>query len=1329
MYLLVKRYSVNFWRVGLFILSVWSVQVVAHSLNSLHINQYGIADGLPDSTINAIAQDGLGFIWFGTDDGLVRFDGVNFTKFNQSNGLENRTSQVTQLFVDTENNLWVTFDCSVHVLQPNEQRFKYVYGFEDINSINKTAFQISQVSPHMLSILTTQGVYLFNPQQPMQAPTIINTIEPLKATLTANNKLLFASDRGFYALSSDRSEFIPTQLLPKNAIITQVLNANNRIYVATSNQGLYELNQQLEVTAHYSTTSAIPIRENYITSLAVDNSARIWVGFYSRGVQLLQDNAIVKQIRYDQTDSHSLSSNLIKRIFVADNGDVWLGTERGGINHFRKNSEQLYHLKHSVLEKSPLSGNDVTAIAADKYLRGWIASNIDGISVYNPVTQYNEVIDKALAGLKIAKLHIDEQYTWVLDEQGLTKIDIDQLSVIATYTTENSELPAGKLVDWLPIDDEHALITHREDGISLFSLADLSFTQFTTNNSSLMTNQFSQMIKINNINWISSNVGLHTFDPFTRAFTHFLFTPQQNITQVNHLTTNRQGHIVLSTNNGMHIFDPLSKQFVLTQFPHKIMMMNIQATLVSDSGTYWSTLKNGLIEYRDNMDSFAWYTLADGLQGNEFNAGVSYRNSKGNFVFSGLNGITVLNPNALSKPPIKLKIASLKAIFKDGSTQSFYNIHEPKLSFERAVDVIQIRLGDTSFTSHTNNQFEYVGPEGMTEFDGFSFAFSPEPGNHQIQIINPSNNTNSSLIDPLVLSVKYPIPFLQTVYAYALIAAIGILVIYLSVWYRTHQVKQQAEQLKILVDKRTDDLRKQTEISRQQAQQLESIVAEKDTIFETISHELRTPLTLIRGPINQLRNYSMEPEAQTMLNILVRNADRLNTLVKKVFELSISDQLPDTSANNAITDLALVIKQQAVIFEPYLEQKQQTFTYPEFAPLKLPVPMYNLETIISNLLSNAIKYTPVGGHIEIKIEVESHFVNIHVIDSGIGIKQDEIKMIFNRFYRSASQHSEMEEGTGLGLAIVEQLVDKAEGIIKVDSKLEEGTQFTVILPNTLEQSYREIIVNDDQPCLLCIDDNHDILMYLENLFSGDYQVHTANTAVAGLTIAQDILPDLIISDIMMPEMDGIEFLQQLKSQQITNHIPVILLTAKNSQEARIQGLASAASDYINKPFEEEELRLKTRNIIAEQELIRRRYTSTISVPGKPMTANSDTPNIEEIEHSNFIDLLNTILAKESVDPNFGVQDLSAISGVSDRQLLRRIKSATGIGVSEFIRNYRLHRAAELLLSGASASLAAYESGFTSPSYFSTSFKKLFGITPKQFTQRQKIEDIVLKNQA
>ena len=338
---------------------------------------------------------------------------------------------------------------------------------------------------------------------------------------------------------------------------------------------------------------------------------------------------------------------------------------------------------------------------------------------------------------------------------------------------------------------------------------------------------------------------------------------------------------MLSTNNGMHIFDPLSKQFVPTQFPHKIMMMNIQATLVADSGTYWSTLKNGLIEYRDNMDSFAWYTLADGLQGNEFNAGVSYRNSKGNFVFSGLNGITVLNPNALSKPPIKLKIASLKAIFKDGSTQSFYNIHEPKLSFERAVDVIQIRLGDTSFTSHTNNQFEYVGPEGMTEFDGFSFAFSPEPGNHQIQIINPSNNTNSSLIDPLVLSVKYPIPFLQTVYAYALIAAIGILVIYLSVWYRTHQVKQQAEQLKILVDKRTDDLRKQTEISRQQAQQLESIVAEKDTIFETISHELRTPLTLIRGPINQLRNYSMEPEAQTMLNILVRNADRLNTFSQK----------------------------------------------------------------------------------------------------------------------------------------------------------------------------------------------------------------------------------------------------------------------------------------------------------------------------------------------------------------------------------------------------------------------------------------------------------------
>jgi CheY-like chemotaxis protein/nitrogen-specific signal transduction histidine kinase len=527
---------------------------------------------------------------------------------------------------------------------------------------------------------------------------------------------------------------------------------------------------------------------------------------------------------------------------------------------------------------------------------------------------------------------------------------------------------------------------------------------------------------------------------------------------------------------------------------------------------------------------------------------------------------------------------------------------------------------------------------------------------------------------------------------------------------RTRQVKRTAEELALIVDKRTNDLRKQTEISRQQTLKLEQTVAEKEAIFETISHELRTPLTLIQGPVQQLRNYQMEPEAQTMLNILVRNAERLNTLVKKIFELSVSDKLPNIKDTTPITDLSLVIKQLAQIFKPYTEQQKQTFTYPHFASLKVTLPMYNLETILSNLLSNAVKYTPPGGEININVETDRHFVTIQVSDTGKGIKEKDIPHIFNRFYRVDHAKGDGQDGAGLGLAIVQQLVDKVDGIIKVDSEFGKGTTFSVILPNNLNQQYHPKLLKEEQPCILCIDDNNDILMYLNNLFKDEYQVHTANSSSDGLTLANDLLPDLIISDIMMPDMDGIELLNILKADVITNHIPVILLTAKNSKAARLEGLASAASDYINKPFEEEELRLKTRNILAEQEAIRRKYLKSVANIRTSDELHDQTPQSDFMQH------LYAILQAHYQKTEFTVQDLARLSNVSDRQLLRRLKNETGIGVSEFIRNYRLHKAADLLKAGKSASFTAYEVGFTSPSYFSTSFKKLFNTTPKQFSQ-------------
>jgi len=1315
---------VRYWQVALLCLFFIFTDVLAHSRDSLHINNYGIADGLPDSTINAIEQDSLGFLWFGTDDGLVRYDGVTFKKFDTANGLKNRTNKVTQLFVDTNDNLWVTFDCSIHVLFANEQIFTYVHGFADINTIDKSVNAISQLSPHIVSVMTSQGAFLFNTNFISNNPQFIPSSEPLIDLVKINDTQYFIGYNEFYTLSTDRESLhaIGLDIFPEDINITTVLSFNNLLYIGTQNHGLFILDQSLNLIKEFSPDSSEhPLSHRFVSSFSVDDSQRVWVGLKTGGLVLLQANTLNKTLLFDPTDPHSLTTNFVNALYTTSNGDVWIGTDRGGINHFRASSEKLYYLKHSVLQDSAISGNDVTAIAVDKYQRGWLASNSDGISVYNPDTYVNFVINQELAGLKVTKLHIKDQYAWALDEVGITKIDIDTLKVVSTYTAENSDLPAGNLMDWLSINNEQALLTHRSNGITLFNLPDLSFTQFTVQNSDLPTNQFGQMININGQVWISSNVGLHLFEPEQQIFNHYLFSAEQNINTVNHITTNHDNHIVLSSNNGVHVFDPLAKTFVTKNFPDAISSMNIQATLVTESGVHWSTLKNGLIEYQNQAPRFAWYTEADGLQGEEFNPGVAYKNIRGMYVFSGLNGITVLDPKALVKPEIKLQIAQMKVLYLDGSEELFTNIHNDSMLFDKAIDVIQIDLGDINFSTHKAPTFEYFTQTGMTAFNDFKIVFTPKAGTSTINIVNPMYAFDNVMAPPVQLHIEHPIPWYSTPFGFIAIVIAAMAGVFGIVTLRTRQVKRTAEELGRLVEKRTNDLRRQTEISRLQAEKLALTVAEKDSIFETISHELRTPLTLIQGPVQQLRNYKMEPEAQTMLNILVRNADRLNTLVKKVFELSVSDKLPETSSSAAITDLSLVIKQLANIFTPYTEQRQLSFVYPEFATLKVTIPLYNLETILSNLLSNAVKYTQKGGEIRVEVEADEHFVSIHVIDTGVGIAEHEIPLIFNRFYRSQSEHIDIEDGTGLGLAIVEQLVDKADGLIKVTSELEMGSRFSVIFPNTLNQTYQLNTVDQDLPCILCIDDNEDILTYLENLFKHEYQIHTANSSIAGLTIAKDLLPDLIISDIMMPEMDGIEVLNALKSDRITNHIPVILLTAKSSQASRLEGLSSAASDYINKPFEEEELRLKTRNIIAEQESIRRRYLASVS-------AVEPEDNFEgQMSPSTFIHQLDNILLAHYNKPDFTVQDLANLMGMSDRQLLRRLKNETGIGASEFIRNFRLNIAADLLKAGKPASFAAYEAGFTSPSYFSTSFKKLFKMTPKQFSKKQKLDSIISQN--
>ncbi|MEM1320859.1 MAG: ATP-binding protein [Bacteroidota bacterium] len=526
-----------------------------------------------------------------------------------------------------------------------------------------------------------------------------------------------------------------------------------------------------------------------------------------------------------------------------------------------------------------------------------------------------------------------------------------------------------------------------------------------------------------------------------------------------------------------------------------------------------------------------------------------------------------------------------------------------------------------------------------------------------------------------------------------------------------------------------------------EAQRLQELDQLKSRYFTNISHELRTPLSLILDPLRQLQSGTQQPRQQQLIATATHNARRISSLIDQMLDLDklearkMSLKYRNADLNSALSGLVATFEHSATNKNIDLQLVSKG------KPLLVWYDMDAVEKILSNLLSNALKFTPESGQIKVQLREQERWAEIIVQDSGIGISPEQLPNIFDRFYQADDSGTRAYEGTGIGLALAKELAELHGGQLSAQSELGAGSQFRLLLPlgkdhvkieshseQELVQPVRrlgdQLMVppqveplpvegKDDQPIVLLIEDQQELRHYIGAQLSAYFSVVEAANGQEGIDKALATVPDLIISDIMMPKLDGLEVCRQLKAQELTAHIPIILLSAKSQQEDKLEGLKQMADDYLVKPFDSQELKLRAQNLIEQRQQLRLRFTKN---KGGLKPSDITVSSVDEVFLTNLLQAIEQHMS----DEGFGVEQLSQAAGMSRSQLHRKLKALTGQSPSSFMRSIRLQRAYQLLEKEAgTASEIAFQVGFSNANYFFKSFKNQFGITPGQVLKGEK----------
>ncbi len=1141
----------------------------------------------------------------------------------------------------------------------------------------------------------------------------------------------------------------------------------NCLWLGTWNYGLIQFNLTTKTYKYFQqqSTSLTSLRSNNTYRLLLDSKGTLWVGTWGGGLNRF--NRKTEQFEKVNLDIQGIFTNdnqIILTIQEDASGLLWVGTDGAGVFKFNLKQKKFKNIGYENIRNNFIKGTHIISVFVDPFNKLWTSTKGGGIFYAANGQKFEQIkiIEKEAAqNLPLlyqcrAFLQVDK-YLWAATDKGLMRI-LNEGNKVGKYeiylpNSNDSNFIGGKKISTLVQDARGKIwIGTQENGLSCITGFNKKnqpiFKNFPPNyglRGALQNERVScLLIDSKQRLWVGTYKGLHLYKPGTNQFDVFVQTddPSKSISNntILCLSEDELGNIWAGTQYGLNKITGIKEsKLLVTSFTNKDGLPSdyIHAIIPDKQGIIWASTNKGIIRFNQNNKSITVFDKRDGIQSVIFSENASFKDKKNQFYFGGLEGLTYFFPDSIVInqfiPPIYFTNLTVNNVpYEFGAEQAegfilqkpFYETDAITLNYKENIFSIEFAALDYHAPDKNeymyklqgfNKDWVYAGNSRLVSFTNL------KPGTYYLQV-KATNSDKVWCLAPHQLQINILPPPWKTWWAYTIYIALFLLLLWLT---RYLGLRQEALKNQLTI----------TKLAREQESELADF---KERLFTNISHEFRTPLTLILGPLDDLlQRKKLEATVEKSLRLIQKQSKRMLRMVNQLLDF----QKAEVGKLKLTLQPGEIISFCYEVFTLFNDEANRRNIEYRFEPkekfLSFTFDYNKLEIILFNILSNAFKYAPNNGKITLRIQkIENQFCEIAIQDTGSGIPANELGNIFSRFYRGKHEDATTISGTGIGLSFVKELTELHRGTIVATSDGINGSTFTVTLPTldikesilnisneslqhtnlltetnlnsvTMSEENDLAIPQQELPIILVVEDESDMLQYIYEILTPSFKVITATNGKEGVEKAFEAIPDLIVSDVMMPEMDGIELCRKLKSDKGTSHIPIVLLTALSDMNHHVQGIREGADVYLPKPFNSQLLLVHIHNLINSRNTLKELYARKIFLG----TNNFEIKTFEE----EFLFKLMKLVEDNISNSDFNNDELANLMFMSRSTFYRKLKAVTGMSGNEFIRTARLNYAAKLLESGKYAvSEAAFEAGFNDIKYFRKRFQDQFGVMPSEY---------------
>ncbi|WP_281233277.1 hybrid sensor histidine kinase/response regulator transcription factor [Flavobacterium gelatinilyticum] len=1329
-----------------FLIILLSISALGQNYPIKHLD---ISSGLSNNSAASIYQDQNGYMWFGTFDGLNRYDGNDFKIYRHIHTDPNsiQGNAISCIEGDFENNLWIGTTAGPVVFNAERSSFKPLQ-YYDINKkikpLNVTAYEIIAVhSLHIIVVATKEAVVIFKEGEKTGTAVPFNgKLKYIARSIAYNAQkqtfYVFITGTGLcqYDIKSKKLTLLNTAITGANCIKL----TNEGLWIG-SDEGAYLYNEKLNTYSKNYFLEKTVVRDFF------QQENRLWIATDGAGLYTLKKNQTAPVLYIASGPAALLKSKSIYDIFESRNGEMWFGTLRGGVSMMGKKPLYFNHFKSrdplTNKEDEDPAANFMLSFCEDEKKNIWIGTDGSGIRYWNrKQNTYDVYSASSPSGRKIQSNFVtsivrdSDNAIWVaMWKGGVCRID-PKSKAIQNFSIYNQYTKKAEQESWLLFLDSKKTLWLAVTNAGALYQFDRKQNKFVCYSNTLRDVTCLYETKDGKI-WGGTFNSFFEIDSKTKKVKHY-----HSDYNIRCITEDQNNNLWIGTvEGGLLLFNRKTRTYKKFTTENGLSSNTILRLLEDKNGNLWMSTYHGISRFNPKNKTFRNFGVTDGLQGSQFSWNAGTKLSTGEFIFGGINGFNVFHPDSIKDKKntgrfllndLLVNNESLKLNSPYITEKNLEMISGVELPYEKSAlsfDFVYLdyvnseKINTAYFLEGWDKNWNYTSKENRANYSRLT------EGTYVFKVKTTDvfgNWTN----EVALAAVKILPPWYRTWWAYTFYLIAAVAAIYVYVGY--HKNKER--------------LRYEIKLARMEHKKDKEHAEKQFSMFTYMAHELRTPLSLIINPLKSAIQRKKHSKDDLDLNLAYKNAKRL---------LSLTDQL--LLFRKAETDLDQ-LKISKINLNTLCREIYESFTQMaaakqldyRFIEKETPAEIYGdyekIEITLFNLISNAFKFTPSEGSITIEIIENDFDVSIIISDTGSGINENDIDTIFEKFKQLQSKSS---NGFGIGLYIAKYFVTKHHGSLTCKSKVGEGTSFSIILPKgnshfeelsinenpqmstlvgellegmpaaqqntfeTTESSFPENLQEElvtAKRVLLIVEDNPEMNQYLVKLFSKNYIVYTAFNGLDGLKLVEKHMPDIVLSDISMEGMNGLDLCKKIKQNDDLSHITVILLTAASSNDIHLQSITEGADDYVTKPFDSDLLLARVDSVLRNRGQLRRYFLDSITL--------RENVNKVPLEYKEFLDKCIEIVEANLENTEFNLKSFSTAMGMSHSSLYKKIKAISGQTVNVFIRSIRIRRAAVIMLTeNINIAQVGPQVGIEDQRYFRQQFVKLFGMKPSEYIKK------------